>query len=393
MAQSYPYKLARLVHHNFDLSKRWYVIFWAWDASKDKLARKRLFEPLNRKKTIADRMYLAEYMIRTVNAQLRDGKILGKEDMISVKTEIMKMTLIEGVQYVINQKKLARLRKNSIRGLERIKRSLEAWLKHNNFPDFPVKKLNDDHVFSYFDYLQKVRKVENTTYNNYRDDLITIINFLMKRSPNLFKHHPIRNIIDILPSEAKKHAAFSDEQIKAIINEARTRRKSDQFILMVQMIYYTLARPNELLQLRVSDVDMENNRILFRAGISKNKRDEYVTISSQLKDILITSKVLESPAHYFIFGKNQKPGTAHPYDNAFWERNSNILKKLEYTEREYSLYSYKHSGAISLYLATKDIKMVQRQCRHRSIKQTDEYLRDLHLLDDNEAVLKWKGAI
>jgi hypothetical protein len=33
------------------------------------------------------------------------------------------------------------------------------------------------------------------------------------------------------------------------------------------------------------------------------------------------------------------------------------------------------------------------QCRHRSIKQTDEYLRDLHLLDDNEAVLNWKGAV
>ena len=46
-----------------------------------------------------------------------------------------------------------------------------------------------------------------------------------------------------------------------------------------------------------------------------------------------------------------------------------------------TLYSWKHTGAIKLYQATKDMKKVQRQCRHWSITETDNYLRDLGLFD------------
>lgn len=393
VASSKPYREARLVHHNYDLSKRWYVIFWAWDESKQRMTRKRLFEPLNRLKTVQERMYTGTLMVNTVNAQLRAGKVLGKDKAFSVKTQVLKMTLLEALQYVIDEKISANLRHSTIRSLKSLKGNVEAWLEHTNLPDFPIRKLSEDHLLLFFKYLQTVRGIGNRTYNNYRNELITIFNFLMKRSPDLFRANPVIQIIDPLPQEVKKHAAFSDSQVKAIIEEAKHRKKSAQFVLFIHMIYYTLARPKEIQLLRVSDVDLDNNRILFRASVSKNKRDEYVTIPETLRQILIESKVLEYPDDYFIFGRNQQPGKQSPYGNAFWERNKNILQKLGFTDREYSLYSFKHSGAISLYLATKDIKMVQRQCRHTSVSQTDAYLRDLGLMVDNEPLLQWKGAI
>lgn len=101
--------------------------------------------------------------------------------------------------------------------------------------------------------------------------------------------------------------------------------------------------------------------------------------------------VLQADPQHFIFGKKQAPGEAMPYRSTFWERNVKVLKELNYTDRPYDIYSYKHSGAISLYRATKDIKLVQRQCRHQSIEQTNTYLRDLGLLDDHQALKHWKG--
>ncbi|MBD2704777.1 hypothetical protein IC229_29355 [Spirosoma sp. BT702] len=48
----------------------------------------------------------------------------------------------------------------------------------------------------------------------------------------------------------------------------------------------------------------------------------------------------------------------------------------------YDLYGWKHTGVIALYMATKDMKLIQQQCGHSTITQTDEYLRDLGLFLD-----------
>ena len=48
-------------------------------------------------------------------------------------------------------------------------------------------------------------------------------------------------------------------------------------------------------------------------------------------------------------------------------------------------------GVIELYLQTKDIVKVQRQCRHSDIQQTNEYMRDLGLIDMNKELLNFDG--
>ena len=41
------YKLAKLNNFNRDLSKQWYVEFWAWSVDKGKRVRKRKFKEIN----------------------------------------------------------------------------------------------------------------------------------------------------------------------------------------------------------------------------------------------------------------------------------------------------------------------------------------------------------
>jgi integrase len=56
------------------------------------------------------------------------------------------------------------------------------------------------------------------------------------------------------------------------------------------------------------------------------------------------------------------------------------------TDQQYDLYGFKHTGVIALYLATRDIKLIQAQCRHKDISTTDIYLRDLGLFLDQDAL-------
>jgi len=47
--------------------------------------------------------------------------------------------------------------------------------------------------------------------------------------------------------------------------------------------------------------------------------------------------------------------------------------------KDYTLYSWKHSGVVAAYNAGVDIKTIQGQCRHQGLEQTDIYLKSLGL--------------
>ena len=50
------------------------------------------------------------------------------------------------------------------------------------------------------------------------------------------------------------------------------------------------------------------------------------------------------------------------------------------TDLEYDLYSWKHTGNISAYLAGADLMYLRDQNGHHSVSQTEKYLKDLGMI-------------
>lgn len=393
LPRRYPHKRARLVHHDYDLSKRWYVIFYAWDVSKERLVRRRLFDPINSHKTVAKRIAEADNIIREVNRALSENKVLGKDNLDSKRKNVLKLTLNEAIDYVRAQKELVGHRKNYIESFDRLKSNINKWLEHEGRQDFPLRKFSNDDAYSFFDFLTATRKVANKTHNNYRTDLATVFNFLMKRNARLFDENPAM-IIDKLPVVAHKHAALSTAQMELVKAECQLGNLRS-LLLLIQMIYYSFGRPREVLRLKIENIDMIANRILFPAEISKTKTDEYVGIVPSLRKILLSMNLNQYPREFYLFGANQMPGPKPMDYRFFYTKNRIVFQRLGFDKASvnYSVYSYKHSGVIALYMATKDIKLCQAQCRHKSLEQTNNYLRDLGLLSDYDGLQKWEGSI
>ncbi len=387
----YPYKLARLIHHNYNLKKRWYVLFYAWDVSKEKLCRVRMFEPINRKKTVKDRMDIARDVIYAVNTDLMAGKCLGKEIIEPTAHNLRTLTINQALDYIEQQKKLNRLRKGSLKRYRTFKMLFDKYFEFNNLEPYLLKSFTPDVMADFFHWLQTERKIANKTFNNYRGDLNTFFRWCMKKDARLMKVNPMDGI-DKLKTVATKHAAFSDDQLTKIKAKALAMGY-DHLVLFIQFIYYTLARPIEIREFRVKYIDLAANRIYIPGSISKNGMDEYVPMAPDLRKAIIESGVLDCPGDYRIFGYAGRPGTEPCGIDLFYEKNSKVLKALNLTTRAYSLYSYKHSGVVALYRLTKDIKLVQRICRHQTLEQTNIYLRDLGLLTDYEILNFWKGSI
>lgn len=61
--------------------------FTAWDVSVDKLRRRRLYEPLNRIKDRQERIFPGENIVRQMNRELREVKVLGKDKFAEQNSE------------------------------------------------------------------------------------------------------------------------------------------------------------------------------------------------------------------------------------------------------------------------------------------------------------------
>lgn len=138
-----------------------------------------------------------------------------------------------------------------MRTFESLRNALKEWMSFENITDFPLRTLSTNHIYSFFQYLQVERKLANKTYNNFRGNFTTALKYLQRNSPGLFKVFPM-DAIDKLPVHVKRNAAFSATQIQAIVKEANKLRYK-LYIVYTQFMYYTLARPKELADLRVDD--------------------------------------------------------------------------------------------------------------------------------------------
>lgn len=407
-----PYREPELRHYNYNLSRRWFIIFYAFDHQKQALVRKRLFHPINKFKTKHERLQVATIMMDTIRRDLRAGKIL-RDDLTSMGTvtSFGSMSVLKAIEHVREQKDATNHRKNYTKGFTMLASNWKSYLYHKNNVkrppadeqeeqkllakiDLSLKALTQPQVFDFFSYLNGVKKISNKTYNNYKGYLSTVIKFLMKRDPRLFKANPVE-LIDKLPVVAKKHAAFNAKQIEAIRAKCIELNQS-QLLLFIQFIYYTLARPNEIMKIRIRDIQVAEKRIFIPGENSKTKFDEYVAIPQRLATIIQESGILNHPEDHYVFGNTGSPGKQYyKTTNSIWKKNRVILDALELLKinDNYSLYSYKHSGAISLYQSTKDIALVQRQCRHRELSETSKYLRDLGLIDGMDGMQAWEGGL
>lgn len=383
-----PYHPARLYQRK---NGGYFIEFFAWHKQKDELQRVRRTYDLNKKHmTEAKRQRRAQALINQINIELENGYVIDDKDKATARKETF--TVSVAFQNAYNQvTQLRGLKPSTIKNYNTHHNVFQEYLKLNRWAGINVNKFTEDHFQQFFDWLKGEREIANKTYNGYLGTITTLKNEIRRRHRHIWKVDPLERF-DKLPVKAMMHAAYSNGQM-ARIKRYLTDKKEFLFISYIQFAYYTLARTKEIYNIKAGHIDLDLNRILIVGETAKGD-ENYCGIPPQLRQVIIENKINELPAHYFVFGANGVPNPAkHIGDNYFYRRNKRMLKALQLTEKRYTLYSYKHTGSISLYVATKDIKLLQRQLRHKQVSQTEDYLRDLGFHAGYSGLNDWEGAI
>lgn len=318
-----------------DLSQRWYVSF-KWEGRW----RKR-YGNINTLSTYEERLAAAHELIEQLKEELP--------------------------RQVTQEEKAARqyIRDNTYRWR---KKTLQQYhTVCNSFFQFLGGRVVDaPAVAEYLDFIRQSK--HPTTYNRY----LTMLRPLLKAGNCSY----LLNGYTAVRTEKTPARYFQPHQAKRLMDHFL--EKDPELAMFVQFIYFCFIRPGELRHLKAGDILIEEEEIRVPGNISKNRKVQYVALPKAFINSLTFIYDL-SPGDYLFPSPNDRSKPIG--ERTMYRRHQLILDKLNFGTG-YTLYSWKHTGAVALAKTGKvSMKELQLQLRHHSLDETDKYLRQMGVKD------------
>lgn len=374
------YVLAALNDRGGSMAERWYIDFQAWDAVAKKLKKKRVWVP-SKMKTPKERRKWGQEKVAVINKHLLEGfhfKAAPTAEATPApapEPAPRKYSLLEGIEHAIEIKQAAgRVRtKQTYKGFLGVFRQWAV-----NHP-VQVENFSQKQAYEFLDYLKQSRGVGNTTRNNYLRQLKALLNELVRRE--IVSKNVCLNIGE-LPEETGRNIAFTREQQTNV--EAYLQQFQPELYRFTRFVYFAFLRPAELLQIRLKHVDLQNRKIIVHSSISKNKKQQSVTLAKPLYELLKGMELEGLNENYYLFGRGLRPGPTSLHRNRVSDRHREVLRLCGITDSMVTLYSWKHTGVVRAFQAGLNIKLLQELLRHHSLEMTDIYLKSLGLTINKE---------
>ena len=258
-------------------------------------------------------------------------------------------------------------RKRTITAYRSAAKSFIEYLRFIELEGIPVKDINSRIAIQYGDFLKTEKNFSNSSHNCTIEHLRGLFQEIQRRE--YIEKNPFMQF-KFLAKEKQTVFAFSDSEVKLLKNYCLKHDKT--LWLICQFIYYCAIRPNELVQLRITYIDLHHGNILIPAEVAKNKRQAMVFIPNAFLHDLKKLKLERINPDYYLFSTSLQPGLNKIHPNRLSERYRKVAQELGLKRRMYDL---KHTGAGRAINAGANIKDLQLHLRHSDIQTTDLYLR------------------
>lgn len=225
------------------------------------------------------------------------------------------------------------------------------------------------------DFLDEIYLHKNNsarTHNAYLKQLIALFNFFSSKG-----------FVSVNPAKNIKKKSVTDKK-RVVLNDYEKQqlpflKKDDfHFYVLCMTTYYCFIRPSELKKLKVANVDLERGFIMIPSDISKNRKNEAVTIPNVFLEDL-KKHIGQAEEDCFLFSKNHRPGY-QPLLSFLYHWNKT---KLKYNFRkEVQFYSFKDTGITDLLNSGMPAVKVQTQARHSDLKITENYISRSKFADE-----------
>lgn len=346
-------------------NKDWIIVYYCKHPINQTLDRFRLRVPKHA--SVTERLKLAKKMVSVINSNLEKGwSPFFNEPGRSFKT--WKDATTDFLKYLEKQLREDVLRYDTVRSYKSNLNILNQFLDQD--PEINVMfaiQFNTSVCVKYLDWIYMVRNNLPRTRNNHLIFLKMFCTYLVNRG--ILPENPAAGITN-LKKTAKKRVVFPDELKPKI--EAEVKGFDNGFYCLCMMTYYCMIRNTEARKIQVSAINLKQKTIFFSKEISKNRKDETVTIPNGFYEIIARHIENAKPDDYLFSSVTMLPGSqqmAVRTINNNWEIVRGNLK----LENKYQFYGFKDTGITDLFKAGVPAIIIRDQARHSDIRITELY--------------------
>lgn len=350
--------------------KTWVIVYRAIDPFEQN-PDLRLKRKMNRVKPMSSKTERRKYAKRiclNINKKLEKGWT----PFVDEKNTKSFTTLFNAFDIYLNEikhrVKKEDLSKDTLRAYTSLTSNLKIILTDSHQENIFVNKWTEELFREILEIVYFDRDNTAVTHNNYFSFMGTFTRWLIKKS---YIATDFSKKIDKITVTEKTRTVIPQKDLKIIFNYFKTNDM--QYFILCYTAYYSLIRRTELTLLKVSDVYFYNGMINVRAKVSKNNKDQMVTIPNELMPYL-TSHLKRAKNDEYLFSADKcATGNLRMDPKRISEKWSKMRKALK-MPKEYQWYSLKDTGItnfLHLGIPTIDVK---NQARHHSISQTEKYI-------------------
>ena len=367
-----PFKYAELR----DVGSDWLIYYYCYNPNTEKLQRIR--QRINSIKSEANRRRYAVKLIAEINRRLDDGYNPFIDD-----TKVQKYDLLTTAIDFISKYKSTYLRKRSKDSMDSRLKDFKTWLESTKKSKMYVFEFTSMMARAYMNHVLTAAKkgradqgtVTPRTYNNCLIEMTGNFNLLV--TEKYINENPFKGIKK-LPEQEKQKQPFTPDQQQAYRDYLI---KNDyEFLIISLYCYYCAIRPNEIVHLKVKDINLERGNITVPPGISKNRKVRNIQLPVQFLEILKV-RLADVPPEYFICGKGMKPGEEYTAPTRIAEHFRKIADVLKFP-KSICFYSLKDTVADRLIEAGFSARSLRDLFGHHDLSVTDNYLRGINAKGD-----------
>ena len=253
------------------------------------------------------------------------------------------------------------LSNNTVKAYEADISSLFQWL---DTEDLKYKNLQEDHINQYISFLFQ-RKMRSSSVNRKISSIKSFYIFLVKR--NFVKNSPLNDLVT--PKQEKYlPESMSEAEVDKLLNSPDVANKiENRDKAMIEMLYATGMRISELVNLKMTDVDMK--RCVVKV-FGKGSKERLVPFGETALDSLrsyLNEREQSSSKEIFLSNRGKKMTRV-----AFWQRVKIYLIR-ENLKNSISPHTLRHAFATHLLNRGADLRSVQLLLGHSDLSTTQIY--------------------
>ena len=253
------------------------------------------------------------------------------------------------------------LSNNTVKAYEADISSFFQWLDNE---DLKYKDLQEDHINKYISFLFQ-RKMRSSSVNRKISSIKSFYIFLVKR--NFVKNSPLNDLVT--PKQEKYlPESMSEAEVDKLLNSPDVSNKiENRDKAMIEMLYATGMRISELVNLKITDVDMK--RCVVKV-FGKGSKERLVPFGETALDSLksyLNDREQSSSKEIFLSNRGKKMTRV-----AFWQRVKIYLIR-ENLKNSISPHTLRHAFATHLLNRGADLRSVQLLLGHSDLSTTQIY--------------------